>query len=121
MSFTAVVLLGFAANTIYVARAGKVSGNTAAATALAQQELERLRSLPLGAPGLLPGDYEDDDNPLTADGAPGGVFERTWAVSARDVPEAGLKTVTVTVAWNDYREHQTSVSSYVRCSAVPCP
>jgi Tfp pilus assembly protein PilV len=121
ISFTSVVLLGFAANTIYVARAGKVSNNVATATTLAQQQLEHLRSLPLGAPALASGTYTDDDNPLAADGAPGGIFQRTWTVSADDVPEAGLKTVTVMVAWTDYGPHQTRIASYVRCSTVPCP
>jgi Tfp pilus assembly protein PilV len=120
IGISAVVLLGFAANTIAVARAHGVSRNAAVATALAQQQIEALRSLPLGAPGLTPGNYTDEDNPLAADGSAGGVFTRTWTVSADDTPALGLKTVTVTVSWTDYSTHQAAVAAYVRCSTVPC-
>jgi hypothetical protein len=120
VSFAAIVLLGFAATTISVARATSVSRNATAATALAQQQLERLRGLPIGAVGLLPGSYQDPMNPIQADGQPDGIFERRWVVSARDVPELGLKTVIVTVAWTDQEPHQTTVAAYVRCSTVPC-
>lgn len=119
--FASVLLLGFAANTIAVARAHSVSRNAAAATALAQQQLEALRSLPIDAPGVIPGLYVDPVTPMMADGSPGGIFQRTWLVSPRDTPTLGLKTVTVSVAWNDYSSHVTQVSAYVRCSTVPCP
>jgi hypothetical protein len=41
-------------------------------------------------------------------------------VSAKDTPVFGVKTVTVTVAWRDSNDHETSVAAYVRCSTVPC-
>jgi len=121
VGFVAVAFLGFAANTIAVARAHTTSRNAASATTLAQQQLEALRNLPVGAPGLTSGTYPDPGNPLAADGASGGIFNRSWTVSAPDAPGIGLKSVTVTVAWADQEEHQTAVSAYVRCSTVPCP
>jgi Tfp pilus assembly protein PilV len=120
IGFAGLVLLGFAANTIAVARHGTTSRNAAAATALAQQQLEALRVLPLDDAGVTPGTYVDAGNPMTADGDPDGIFERSWVVSAPDTPAMGLKTVTVTVEWTDYGAHQTSVGAYVRCSTVPC-
>jgi Tfp pilus assembly protein PilV len=120
VGFASIVLLGFAASTISVARNSTTTRNAAAATALAQQQVEALRVLPLDAAGVTPGTYVDAGNPMTADGDPNGIFERTWAVSAPDTPTIGLKTITVTVAWTDYGAHQTSVGAYVRCSTVPC-
>jgi len=121
VGFVAIAFLGFAANTIAVGRAHTDSRNAAAATALAQEQLEALRNLPIGAPGLTSGTYQDPGNPMTADGGPNGIFSRSWTVSAPDAPGIGLKAVTVQVAWIDHQQHQTAVSAYVRCSTVPCP
>jgi Tfp pilus assembly protein PilV len=120
VGFASIVLLGFAASTIAVARNSAGSRNAAAATALAQQQIEALRVLPLDAAGVTPGNYVDAGNPMQANGDPNGIFERTWTVSAPDTPAMGLKTITVNVAWTDYGAHQTSVGAYVRCSTVPC-
>jgi hypothetical protein len=120
MGLASVLLLGMAANTVGVARASTMSRNAAAATALAQQQVEALRNLPLDAPGVDSGSYVDGGNPMQADGSASGIFERTWVVSEPDTPAMGLKTVSVTVAWTDYGTHQTTVSAYVRCSTVPC-
>jgi hypothetical protein len=121
VGFVAVAFLGFATNTIAVARSYTTSQNAAAATALAQEQLEALRTLPIGAAGLTSGTYQDPGNPMTADGGPNGMFSRSWTVSAPDAPGIGLKAVTVRVGWIDHHEHQTTVSAYVRCSTVPCP
>jgi Tfp pilus assembly protein PilV len=119
--FLGIALLGFAANSISLTRSAKTADSTSAAHALAQQELERLRSMPLGAAALIPGTYQDANNPLTADGLAGGTFERAWVVSGNDVPTWGLKTVTVTVQWTDpTATHATRIAAYVRCSTIPC-
>src|SRR3990172_11585534 len=81
IGFMGVALLGFAANSISLTRSAKTADNTAAAHALAQEHLETLRSLPLGAAELTPGNYSDPSNPLRADGTAGGIFTRTWVVS----------------------------------------
>ncbi len=119
-SLVAAALLGFSAYSVSLTQAAKLADSASVATALAQQKLEQLRSLPLGAPALDAGDYADGTT-LAADGSAGGPFTRTWTVSGGDEPRFGLKTVTVRVAWTDSRPHVTQLSAYVRCSTVPCP
>jgi hypothetical protein len=111
---------GFAVNSVSLTRIDKTADSVTAATALAQEELEALRALPLGAAQLLPGVYADPSNPLAANGNAGGPFTRTWTVSGNDIPRAGLRTVTVRVAWTDTQPHTTRVAAYVRCDTIPC-
>lgn len=119
-SFLGLALLGLAASTVSVTHSGKTADCLAAANALAVQKLEQLRSTPLGAAQLATGNYADASNPLRADGTAAGTYTRTWTVSAKDTPRLGLKTVTVTVAWRDSRNHSTRVAAFVRCSTIPC-
>jgi hypothetical protein len=112
--------MAFAANTLSLTHNEKSADSTSAAHALAQQKLEQLRSMQLGAAALNPGIYIDPANPLQADGTAGGTFTRRWTVSSNDQPASGLRTVTVTVSWRDTRLHTTTLASYVRCSAIPC-
>ena len=120
VTFIAVAILGLSATSVSVTRNSKGADSTSAATALAQQKLEQLRSMPLNATQLDPGIYYDAGNKLKADGTSGGIFDRSWTVSLNDTPRVGLRTVTVTVAWTDSRSHSTQVASYVRCSTIPC-
>jgi Tfp pilus assembly protein PilV len=119
-TFLGVALLGLAANAIGTTRSAKTADGVAAANALAVQKLEQLRSMPLGAPQLASGQYYDSANPMKADGTLGGAFSRSWAVSPKDYPRWGLKTVTVSVSWRDGKSHATSVAAYIRCSTIPC-
>ena len=119
-SFLAVGLLGLMASTVTVTRTTKTSDGLAAANALAVQKLEQLRSMPLGAAQHASGNYADASNPLRADGTAGGVYTRTWTVSANNTPTFGVKTVIVTVAWQDSRAHTTRIAAYVRCQTIPC-
>ena len=120
MGFMSVALMGLAANTVNMTHSGKTADGVAAASALAVQKLEQLRSMPLGAAQLTSGQYYDSANPLQANGTAGGVYSRSWTVSQKDYPRWGLKTVTVSVSWHDSRAHTTRVAAYVRCSAIPC-
>ena len=121
-AFVSLVLLAFAGNSASLTRNLKSADSTAAATALALQKLEQLRSMPLGAAELAnPGLFYDISNPLKADGTTGGIFSRSWQVSQKDTPRFGLKTVTATVSWTDSKSHSTRVAAYVRCSTIPCP
>jgi len=113
-------MLGLVSSTVFVSRVNTSSSGIAAATALAQQKLEQLRSMPLDAPGLGPGQYTDPAGAMKADGSTGGPFSRSWVVSASNTPRPGLKTVTVSVAWVDSRSHTTTLAAYVRCSTIPC-
>jgi Tfp pilus assembly protein PilV len=119
-AFLAIALMAFAANTVSLTRNEKTADSTSAAHALAQQKLEQLRSTPLGAPEVNPGNYFDPANPLKADGTTGGTFSRTWSVSANDTPSWGLRSVTVTVTWTDSKSHTTRLAAFVRCSTIPC-
>lgn len=114
-------LLAFQASAITLTQGNKGADSTSAATALAQERLELLRSLPLGDPLHTPGNYADPSNPVTADGQPNGRYTVTWNISNRDIPDFGLKTVIVTVAWNDPRPRTMQVGGFIRCSEVPCP
>ena len=113
-------LLGLAMGAINVSQNSKSADATAAATSLATEKLEQLRSMPLDAAAFVPGITFDPGNPMHADGTVGGIYRRRWSVSLKDTPRFGLKTVTVTVAWRDSRQHETSVAAYVRCSTIPC-
>ena len=113
-------LLGLGMGAINVSRNSKSADATSAATSLAVEKLEQLRSLPLDATAFAPGIYYDSANPMHADGTIGGMYRRRWLVSAKDSPRFGVKTVTVTVAWEDSSDHETSVAAYVRCSTIPC-
>jgi len=112
--------MAFAANTIMLTHNEKSADSTSAAHALAQQKLEQLRSMPLGAAQVAPASYTDPANPLRADGTGGGTFSRTWTVSPNDSPTLGLRTVTVRVSWRDTRLHVTTLAAYIRCSTIPC-
>src|SRR5438128_9915649 len=119
-AFLAVALMAFAANTIWLTHDEKSADSTSAAHALAQQKLEQLRSMPLGATEVATGSYADPANPLGADGTAGGAFTRTWTVSPNNSPTFGLRTVTVKVSWRDSRLHLTTLAAYTRRRAVPC-
>ena len=115
--FLSVALLGLASSAISLTRNEKSADSTSAAHGLVTQKLEQLRSLPLDA--IAPGNFTDGANPLRADGTTGGMFTRTWTVSANNTPTNGLRTVTVTVSWHP-RSHATTAAAYVRCGNNPC-
>jgi Tfp pilus assembly protein PilV len=119
-AFLSGAILAFASNSISLTRNGKTADFVGAATALAQEKLEQLRSMPLGAAQLAQGSYNDPTS-LRADGTVGGPFTRSWTVSGGNQPSFGLKTVSVNVSWTDSRPHTTRVAAYVRCSVIPCP
>jgi type II secretory pathway pseudopilin PulG len=62
------------------------------ATNLAQEQVERLRSLPWAHANLQAGSHTDADNPVD------GSYNRTWVV-ADDTPMPGMKRVTVRVSF----------------------
>src|SRR5437879_8435289 len=65
-AFVSLALLAFAGNSTSLTRNLKSADSTAAATALALQKLEQLRSMPLGAAGLAaPGLFYDIDRKST--------------------------------------------------------
>src|SRR5262249_51803355 len=117
----AATMMALNMTSITLARNSKMADEHSAAVALATEQLEILRAMPVGSTGHTPGNYSSTGNPLTAAGVAGGKYTRTWNVSAKDTPASGLKTVTVRVAWTDSTAHAVQLAGYVRCSTVPCP
>lgn len=76
------------------------TGNiTTQASMLARARIEQLKSLNIAA--LTPGDYQED-NPIDANGDPGGMYQRQWTIQSVS-PE--LRSIRVTVSW--VRDGQT--------------
>jgi hypothetical protein len=119
-SLLAVAMMALNMTSISLARGTKTADSYSAATALATEELEIIRAMPVGSAGHAPGNYSSANNPLTADGLAGGRYTRTWTVSANNSPSAGLRTVTVNVAWTDGQPHSLQLVGYIRCQNLPC-
>ena len=117
----AAAMMALNMTSISLARGTKTADSYSAATALAQEQLEIIRAMPVGSAGHNPGNYASASNPLTADGLAGGKYSRTWTVSANNVPANGLRTVTMTVSWTDTLPHSLQLAGYVRCLNLPCP
>jgi len=79
-----------------------------AATDLAQERMEWIKSLPSGDPNLDPGQHAAADNPVD------GLYTVTWTVFD-DEPVPGMKRVDVTVGFSDLSGPRTIVvSSHLR-------
>ena len=77
-----------------------------AASALAEAKIEDLRVDGFGT--LASGTFNDPDNPIDANGNPGGDYTRTWTVSTFN-GVSQVRQVTVTVTWNSGKSGQTQV------------
>ena len=119
-SLLAVAMMALNMTSISLARGAKTADSYSAATALATEQLEIVRAMPVGSAGQNPGNYASANNPLTADGLPGGRYTRTWTISANNTPAAGIRTVTVSVAWTDNTPHTLRLVGFVRCQNLPC-
>jgi hypothetical protein len=119
-SLLAVAMMALNMTSISLARGTKTADSYSAATALATEELEIIRAMPVGSAGHAPGAYASANNPLTADGQAGGRYTRSWTVSANNSPSAGLRTVAVTVEWTDGQPHSLQLVGYIRCQNLPC-
>jgi len=112
-------LLGLSASSILLTRIAKVADSTGAATSFATKQLELIRSMPVDAPSHRPGSYTAGS--FNPNGNSGVTVDVTWVVSDRDVPVAGLKTITATSTWTELQKTRTArVAGFVRCSTVPC-
>lgn len=120
-SLLSIAFLALNMTSITLARGTKTADSLSAASALAQETVEQIRNQPKGSAAHAAGNYSDPNNPIQADGSPGGIFTRTWNVSVRDTPDFGLRTLTVTVSWIDSGAHSMQLASYLRCATVPCP
>jgi type IV pilus assembly protein PilV len=85
------------------------TGNlTTMATLLGRAKIEELKGHDITDTELNTGDYEDSDNPIDADGNPGGIFTRRWTVTN---PLAGNNTrqIEVQVSWNGLGQNRNVV------------
>lgn len=102
-TMTALFILAFALLAIGQMQIMAIQGNTlgnrmTAAVTLAQDKIEELRGLSYSQ--IVSG----EDN--------SGVYTRVWDVQD-DTPATGLKTVTVTVSWQDTIPHQVSLKTII--------
>lgn len=112
LTLFAIVSAGLVAASVSAVRYNRVSGSYSAATALAQDLLERVRGQnPANTPStwlnvVTPGAYTDPSSPMNALGQTGaashavGIFTRRLVVTANS-PIAGINTVQVQVSWSD--------------------
>jgi hypothetical protein len=119
-SLLAVAMMALNMTSISLARGTKTADSYSAATALATEQLEIVRAMPVGSAGHNPGNYASANNPLTADGLAGGRYTRTWTVSANNTPSDGLRTVTMNVSWADGEPHNLQLVGFIRCQNLPC-
>ena len=82
------------------------SGNImTTATNLARSQMETLKSVP-DITTLANG--ADPNNPIDADGNPGGPFTRTWVVT-NPLGGSGTRQLQVTVGWGRYGQNRNAV------------
>ena len=93
-------VLGLINSSLNTRKAAFLTENTAAAVTLAQDKLEKIRTLAATSADLTEGAHNDSLNPLGADGTTDGIFTRQWTVTD-DTPIAGMKRVEMRVSWND--------------------
>src|SRR5262245_34953039 len=109
-SLLGIAFMGLTTSSLVLTRAAKSADMTSAATALASERLEVLRSMPLGAAGHNPGSY--NGGTFKPNGAAGGPITIAWTVSAMNTPRNGLKTITVSASWFSTTNHNLQVSGY---------
>ena len=100
------VTLGFAGSTLHASRKAHVSRAVAEGTTLAFDKLEELRTRVLTHADLTSGAHTDTLNPLQPTGVRGGIYTRTWTVTA-DSPIDGMKRIEMRVAWPERGGAQT--------------
>jgi prepilin-type N-terminal cleavage/methylation domain-containing protein len=94
ITFFGILMLGFLTVFPLGFRTVQKGEKMTVATSLAQDELERLKTLPVNDPDLFPGTHVDAANPLN------GVYTRTWTVTS-DTPIVGMTTVSMDIAYSD--------------------
>jgi type II secretory pathway pseudopilin PulG len=103
MTILGIALSSAFALSITTSRLATLNQHVGEATALAESKLEEIRNTNYTA--VVSG---NDAGTLTSEGDAGGIFTRSWVVSD-NLPQAGLKTVAVTVGWLQWGEARTYV------------
>jgi Tfp pilus assembly protein PilV len=91
----AVIVVGLSPSLLSTQRAASFSKNQSIAAALAADKIEQFRAVSSGS-SVSAG----SDGPFNANGSSGGIFNRSWTVSA-NTPLSGVSQIAVTTAWRD--------------------
>jgi Tfp pilus assembly protein PilV len=100
VSVFAVAVVGLSPSLLGARKFAELGKNQSIATALAQDKIEELRVSSTVSSG--------GDGPLQPSGASGGIFSRSWTVTAHPTVQ-NVNRVTVTVTWPD-RPNTSSVT-----------
>ena len=85
------------------------TGNlTTMATLLGRAKIEELKGHDITDTELTTGTYEDSDNPIDADGNPGGIFTRQWTVT-NPLGGSNTRQIEVQVSWNGLGQNRNVV------------
>jgi Tfp pilus assembly protein PilV len=116
----AIAAAGLSAGTVANIRGNSSSRAAATASALIQDQVEKLRALdPTTNPSALTGGtHQDALNPMDGLGRPSGAYSRSWVVNT-DTPRAGLSEVVVTVSWHDPTQRSMTGVTFV-CRTGTC-
>jgi prepilin-type N-terminal cleavage/methylation domain-containing protein len=110
MSLVAIGILSYALGTVGVIRAGATNNNFTVAVNLAQEKIERLRSVGRLSDGsTCPA---AGDRGLTPNGTAGGRFDRCWIITSSPLGTM-LKQVTVKVSWQDHERRELTITTLV--------
>jgi type IV pilus assembly protein PilV len=96
ISIFVVGVLAVATMNVNAIRGNRLGNEVTQATSLAQMQIEALKRADISSTALVPGHYDDPNNPIDETGAHGGTFTRSWDVGDNT---AFSRTVTVTVQW----------------------
>jgi len=97
MAIFAIGFLAVGSLVIHTTRNNTRSNMMTQATLLAAHRLERFKNT-LNIASLDPGIYTDPDNPIDADGNPGGVYYRFWEITD-PLGNNSSRRIKVTVKW----------------------
>ena len=99
MTLLSTIMLGSGLGVARGLRTNEYGRAVSSATTLAQDKIEALQSHVPTHDDLIAGEHLDALNPLTSGGESGGVYVRSWDIQD-DVPNVGLKLLTVVVRWS---------------------
>jgi prepilin-type N-terminal cleavage/methylation domain-containing protein len=98
LSLSTIALLGLASMTTMLLQTNASNALTTTAVFLAQDKLEQLNNGVFASTILTAGTYQE--TAINELGQAGGLFNRSWTITD-DTPLTGMKTVVVSVTWND--------------------
>jgi Tfp pilus assembly protein PilV len=110
LALVSIGVLGFSLNTVSVIRGNQRSADYTVAANLAQDKMEQLKAQP-----ALP-DFDNcpaaGERGIAATGAPGGAYDRCWAVK-NSIVGSGLKEIVVIVSWKESEIRSVRLSTLV--------